>query len=100
MKVILPVGLLLLLTACGDTSILTVRNNTTVPQVPEELKAKCPPEIAKVTPVIPGKYTEEDSVTITTNYRVAYVSCRTAIKEIDDFYKDQKIRAEKLNTSK
>jgi hypothetical protein len=98
MKPLLASSLLLLLTACGEHSILTVRNNVEIPQVPESIVAKCPTEVPKVTPAIPGRYSEEESAEIVKRYRFAYVTCRDVVGEIKDFYADQKIRAEKFNT--
>lgn len=88
----------LTVSGCGEHSVLTIRNNTTVPLVPEALAGKCPLEVPKVVPAIPGRYTEEESAEVTTRYRLAYVACRTSVKEIQDFYISQKATAEKLNT--
>jgi len=86
------------LTACGDNKILVTRNNVEVPLVPEGIAGNCPTEIEKVVPANGVQYSEEETGTVAKLNRIAYVDCRTVVRQIKEFYIEQNRIAGTFNT--
>ncbi len=98
-KIILVILTAITLSACGDGEIIVTRNNVEVPLVPEGIAGNCPTEIEKVVPANGVRYTEEETGAVAERNRIAYVDCRTVVRQIKEFYVDQQKRATSFNNA-